>query len=256
MGQFTRGYRQWASVASRVIFPYPKRSEDDTVRPPKVLEMRKTALAFTLIELLVVITIIAILAAIAFPVFSTIQERARATQDLNNLRQLGIGTQTYLNDNDGVIFLQDQTNNPWPKSLVTKYLPAWKIFQSPFDKRAAQESTTTAPVSYGLNGNSVAGLSVDKIVRPSAFILLAPTQSSGAAVAFQGVSSAKVTVYKATSAPGGTATGGTQNKRTRINALFADLHVGTLSWTDFLLDQDAANPTADANYRWDPAGHP
>ncbi len=67
--------------------------------------MKNSPRAFTLIELLVVITIIAILASIALPVFSSIQEKARATQDMNNLRQLGIATQTYLNDNDGVIFV-------------------------------------------------------------------------------------------------------------------------------------------------------
>ena len=102
------------------------------------LSMKKSLRAFTLIELLVVITIIAILASIALPVFSSVQEKARVTQDMNNLRQLGIATQTYLNDNDGVSFLPI-SDEPWTKSLHPKYLPAWKIFQSPFDKRAPSE---------------------------------------------------------------------------------------------------------------------
>ncbi|MGI8432858.1 MAG: type II secretion system protein, partial [Chthoniobacterales bacterium] len=75
--------------------------------------------AFTLIELLVVITIIAILAAIALPVFNSVQERARATADLNNLRQIGIATQTYLNDHDGVYFLPPSN---WMTQLQTNYL--------------------------------------------------------------------------------------------------------------------------------------
>src|SRR5207248_83576 len=62
------------------------------------------ARAFTLIELLVVIAIIAILISIAYPVYTGILERGKATKDMNNLRQIGIATQTYLNDNDGVIF--------------------------------------------------------------------------------------------------------------------------------------------------------
>jgi prepilin-type processing-associated H-X9-DG protein len=218
---------------------------------------QKPSGGFILIELLVVVAVIAILVSLAPPVFNSVQERARITQDLNNLRQLGIATQTYLNDNDGVIFMSDQTNNPWMKSLVSKYLPSWKIFQSPFDTRVASEDPTSAPVSYGLNGNSVAGISTDKIVRPSAFILIAPSQNSNVAVSFTGTAGVTVpmTVYRATSV-GGPAVGGTHNHRTRINALFADLHVGTLTRTDFLLDQDTTNTQADANFRWDPAGHP
>lgn len=220
--------------------------------------MKKSLGAFTLIELLVVITIIAILASLAFPVFSSVQERGRITQDLSNLRQLGIATQTYLNDNDSILFSSDQGTSPWTKSLQPKYLPAWKIFQSPFDKRASSESDT-APISYGLNGysvdpNKVAGISTDKIARPSAFILFAPAQGTGSSVAFTGTAAATVTVYKDVSAPGGTATGGTQNRRARINALFADLHADSLTWTAFKTDTGATGD--DANYRWAPAGPP
>ena len=56
---------------------------------------------FTLIELLVVIAIIAILAAILFPVFARAREKARQTGCLNNVKQLALGMQMYVNDNDG-----------------------------------------------------------------------------------------------------------------------------------------------------------
>jgi prepilin-type N-terminal cleavage/methylation domain-containing protein len=209
--------------------------------------MKKSLGAFTLIELLVVITVIAILISIALPVFSSVQEKARITQDLSNLRQLGIATQTYLNDNDGIIF---SAATPWIQSLHPKYLPAWKIFQSPFDGRSSMESDTTAPVSYGLNLNAV-GLSVDKIQKSTLFVLLAPAQNSNAQVKFAGVSGATVTVLRDSSAPGGTAIGGAQKERTSINVLFADLHSESLSWTTFNLA--ATGPVDDpSRFRWEP----
>lgn len=55
--------------------------------------------AFTLIELLVVIAIIAVLSSMLLPVFSRSHERSRITICLNNLRQLGIATRLYAEDN-------------------------------------------------------------------------------------------------------------------------------------------------------------
>ncbi len=60
------------------------------------------ARAFTLIELLVVIAVIAHSRYVAYPVYTGVQERAKVTKDMNNLRQIGLATQTYMNDNDGV----------------------------------------------------------------------------------------------------------------------------------------------------------
>jgi prepilin-type N-terminal cleavage/methylation domain-containing protein len=206
--------------------------------------------AFTLFELFVVIAVIAILFSIAYPTYTSILERAKITKDMNNLRQIGVATQTYMNDNDGILFT---AGGIWMTQLHPKYLSAWNIFQSPFDTRGASEVDTSARISYGLNGNpgsgsSIAGLSVDKIKNPSVFIIFAPAQAPGATVTFSGGTAAPVTVYKNTNPA---ASGGTHTSRKRINALFADLHSENMDWTTFINDTPStSDPSADL--RWSP----
>ncbi len=56
--------------------------------------------AFTLIELLIVIAIIAVLAAIIFPVFASVREKARQATCASNLRQIGLAYTQYTQDNN------------------------------------------------------------------------------------------------------------------------------------------------------------
>jgi prepilin-type N-terminal cleavage/methylation domain-containing protein/prepilin-type processing-associated H-X9-DG protein len=53
---------------------------------------------FTLIEILVVIGIIALLAALMFPVFSRVRENARKTTCASNMKQLSLAFQQYVQD--------------------------------------------------------------------------------------------------------------------------------------------------------------
>ena len=56
---------------------------------------------FTLVELMVVVGIIAVLAAILFPVFGQAREAARKAACAGHLYQIGVGLQMYARDHDG-----------------------------------------------------------------------------------------------------------------------------------------------------------
>jgi len=219
--------------------------------------------AFTLIEVLVVMAIIVGLAAILIPSLNSALERAKATKDMSNLRQIGAATQMYMNDNDGVF--PGSTTATWMSKLELnqKYLSAWRVLESPFDKRSTSELGNAATaISYGINSNVYSGgaaISADKITKPVTFIVFAPAQASTTTVSFLGVGTSAapgVTVLAALSTPpGANAKGGTHQSRAKINAMCGDWHVEMMPWSGTgpaFKNTTATGTDPDGAFRWSP----
>jgi hypothetical protein len=177
--------------------------------------------------------------SLTYPAYVAVSQRAKATKDMSNLRQIGIGMQTYLNDKDQIL----PVSVTWPGTTATpvlypKYVSSRRVFQSPFDPRPSSESDVTpasVPISYsintkmylttGLNGN------MSRVVSPSSTILMAPNYPAGSgnpavAASWPG---------NATNAPdlplgGAGEARGTHLAGTKINVLFCDLHTETLTF--------------------------
>ena len=105
----------------------------------------KIAKAFTLIEILVVVAIIAILAALLFPVFSRARASARETSSRSNLKQIGLAVHQYAQDYDSkspiirIMFSKNQgseltdvlTNPQSPLVVLGPYTKSQQIFTHP-----------------------------------------------------------------------------------------------------------------------------
>jgi len=109
------------------------------------------AKAFTLIELLTVIAIVALLAAILFPVFSQAREKARQISCLNNTRNFGVAFQQYTQD-------YDEAFPPRVPLIVdeatTETYDQFGFFTSPPDARPP-EPQTPVPGRRGYWSNTI-----------------------------------------------------------------------------------------------------
>jgi len=118
---------------------------------------------FTLIELLIVIAIIAILAAILFPVFARARAKARQVKCLSNQKQLGLALQMYVSDHDGFFPKRENvgdwaTRGGWPVALYS-YVKHAEVYRCPSDKTpyspAGLRGTPVERVSYLANSQIV-----------------------------------------------------------------------------------------------------
>lgn len=96
---------------------------------------------FTLIELLIVIAIIAILAAILFPVFASVRAKARQASCASNLKQIGLGYLQYEQDYDEMTL---------PYSYYATYAPGNYTYQFWYCQLIVSGGTSSYDFSKGL----------------------------------------------------------------------------------------------------------
>jgi prepilin-type N-terminal cleavage/methylation domain-containing protein/prepilin-type processing-associated H-X9-DG protein len=120
------------------------------------------AAAFTLIELLIVIAIIAILAALLLPVLSRAKETGRRIYCMNNLKQLDLACQMYVNEAQGAYPPRDNTSR-WANRLYANYGQNINLLLCPTDTLLPMDPATVgsspsnnvpdaSPRSYFING--------------------------------------------------------------------------------------------------------
>jgi len=204
----------------------------------------QTRQAFTLIELLVVIAIISILAAIIFPVFAKVREKARQTSCSSNEKQLSLGVLMYAQDNDEVLPpTQDHFGNLWP-ALVNPYVKNDKIRVCPSDQGGATNSYALDEMTF-IDLTDFAPGDTPSMTTLSAFQVPADTVMLGETGAGDDFKTPRLNAFKLT-VPTGDLNDEADARPAprhfdRTNLAFMDGHVKSLRLDQFYLGQTPAD---------------
>ena len=107
---------------------------------------RITQRGFTLVEVLIVIGIIVALAALIFPVSRSMIAKSRQAACLGNLRQIGVGVESYLQDHNNTMPNLESGRKsrnediPVLENTLNEYLTSEEVFHCPEDKKLFAES--------------------------------------------------------------------------------------------------------------------
>lgn len=108
--------------------------------------MMKKHRGFTLVELLVVLAIVAALAGIGIPLTRSVIGKSREASCLNNLRSLGVGLQSYLQDHNNLMpelkagRASKTEEAPVLDVVLLPYLATADAFRCPADSKEFEKS--------------------------------------------------------------------------------------------------------------------
>lgn len=114
---------------------------------------------FTLVEILVVFVIIAVLAALLFPLFSRVRASAQKSACISNTRQLLAAQRMYSEDHDRMLVPARTAGAPNSLGytwciLLQPYMKNERILTCPVDPEPQlADRSTDLPHSYGINYN-------------------------------------------------------------------------------------------------------